>query len=290
MYTKAHLENATSDTLLDSATAEDFADILYDMAASQVSGSQYELALIWLNRAHNILSAHDADTMSIDASELRLSILQSSVKALLGVTGPEAIEKAEAIVAGLEIELGDRLIVLLMRLEVIDSSSQETFDSDMYYFTLRRMIRTIALNDKTFKTIMHHIRLLHNKSPSLACKVLDEFLQERALREENERWVEMILVNRFWMATNQRDGIEVVDSTRSTLELISSNLRNPISVSAAHAMQTVGCNSGKYWTYMADIRSYYGSASSPIIQSVSMILRRCGAAWPCIISSIRQES
>lgn len=241
MYQKALLDENEDEALytLDPNTSENLADILYEMAKEQLSTGQHELAAKWLDRSYKILMKHDLDSLCADASELRISILQSSVKALIGVANPDATEAAEAIISTLENELGDKLVVLLLRLELIEAPTQEVFDSEAYALTLRRMTRTVMLNDKTFKTMMHHIRRLYDKSPGLACRVLDELLQERILKEERIEWMEQILVNRFWMATSQKDGPEVVESMKVMLDLLAASLGSPIGASATYAAQTV---------------------------------------------------
>lgn len=234
MYTKASL----SERLLDPSTAESLADLLFEMGRELLGKKQFDLSVKWLDRAFAVLSSQELDKLSTDASELRTSIIQCSVKALLGVGQPDAMEQAHNLVGLLENEVGDKLIVLLLRLELL-SVSGEVFDSVTYNTVLKRIIRTVVLTDANFKLIMHHIRKLNDKSPSLACNALDELLQSRIFDAENDAWLETVLINRLWMATSQRDGADVLSSVKRILEMVSSNIGRPVSSSATFAAQMV---------------------------------------------------
>jgi hypothetical protein len=234
MYGKASL----SERCLDPDTAESLADLLFEMGRELLGKKQFHLSVKWLDRAFAVLSSQELDKLSTDASELRTSIIQCSVKALLGVGKPDAMEQAHNLVGLLENEVGDKLIVLLLRLELL-SVSGEVFDSVMYSTVLQRIIRTVVLTQANFKLIMHHIRKLNDKSPSLACNTLDQMLQSRVIQAENEEWLEAVLINRLWMATSQRDGTDVLSSVQRFLEMISSNIERPVSSSATFAAQMV---------------------------------------------------
>lgn len=214
------------------------ADILYEMGKEQLGTGQYELATKWLDRAYSMLMAHQPEKLSADAVELRTSIIQSSVTALLGTRDEAAAEQAEKLVLMLEGELGDKLVVLLLRLELLEGPTNKSFDAESYAMVLRRMVRTAVLNDRTFKMIMHHVRHLNDKSPILAYKVLDELFRGRLIEQQNDQWLEAVLVNRLWMAS-QNDGLDVITSVQEMLDLLSTNSRRLIGVSAAHAAQTV---------------------------------------------------
>jgi hypothetical protein len=234
MYTKASL----SDRFLDPSTAESLADLLFEMGRDLLGKRQSDLAVKWLDRAFAVLNSQELDRLSSDASELRTSIIQCSVKALLAVGQQDAKEQAENLVGLLETEVGDKLIVLLLRLELL-SVSGDVFDSVSYGTVLQRIIRTVALTDLNFKLITHHIRKLNDKSPSLASNVLDEFIQKRVFEADNDEWLESVLINRLWMATSQRDGAEVLTSVRRILDMVLSNAERPLGSSTAFAAQMV---------------------------------------------------
>jgi hypothetical protein len=223
----------------DSNTAESLADILYEMGKDLLHKQQYPLAVKWLERSYEVLNDQELDRLSIDASELRTSIMQTLIKALLYLKEPEAIERARGLVNLLESVLGDKLIVLLLKLEILSAPSTEAFDSSQYSDVLQRMTRSMPLSDVNFKLFMFHVRKLNDKSPSLACKALDELLNLRILREEREEYIEKILITRIWITVSQRESPEAVGLLHELFSLIMENIKNPISSAATHGAHTV---------------------------------------------------
>ncbi|KFY45185.1 hypothetical protein V494_01110 [Pseudogymnoascus sp. VKM F-4513 (FW-928)] len=235
MYKKA----AISDTALSPDAAESLADLLYEMGTDFFKKKQHELADKWLERASRIITAQEIDKLSTDATNLQTSIIQARVHALLAIEREDALDMANSLINNLEGEVGDRLIVLLLKLEVLSAPISQTFDCNAYGDVIFRMIRTVIMTDSNFKLIMHHIRKLNDKGPSLACNMLDSFLQSRLFEAGNEEWIEKALVNRMWISTNTRDCPEVLKSVGEVLKVVGSNMSKPLSASATHAAQTL---------------------------------------------------
>lgn len=227
--------------LFEPQTAESLADVFYEMGKESLRKKDFLLASKWLDRSYDVLSHQELDKLSIDANELRTSIIESLIKSLLALQTPETTERARSLVALLENELGDKLLVLLLKLELLSAPSPEPFDSGSYSDVLRRMTRTMFLTENNFRLMMFHIRKLNDKSPSLACKALDEFLTIRLLKAEelNDSWVGKTLVTRLWVTVNQRDSPEALESLRDLFELIVSNITKPITPDATLAAHTV---------------------------------------------------
>ncbi|KAK3387485.1 meiosis protein SPO22/ZIP4 like-domain-containing protein [Podospora didyma] len=216
MYTKA----GRLHEVLTPDYAERLADVLYEIGKSLIAQSDFTLAVKWLERANETINDQSLDILSREGIELRLAILQAMVTALLGVGTPDALEKAGRFVGCIETEVGNKLVVSLLRLELLHKTPAEVFDSDAYADVLRRIIRNFNSTDSAFKLIMHHIRKLHDKSPGAGCTVLDEFI--RALvGEESPDWMERSVVTRMWMVINQRDSIETINGARGVLSLVS---------------------------------------------------------------------
>ncbi|KAI1809954.1 meiosis protein SPO22/ZIP4 like-domain-containing protein [Poronia punctata] len=133
--------------LTDPASAEKLADALFEIGRGLAKKKNSVLAVKWLERAHELLNAQDLDRLSRDALELRLAISQALVQVYLDMRTPDYFDRAENHVAYIESELGDKLIVLLLRIELLLSSPAETFDSDAYAGILRRMMK-IALKQE----------------------------------------------------------------------------------------------------------------------------------------------
>jgi hypothetical protein len=180
------------------------------------------------------------DKLSSNASELRLSIAESLIKANLAVQDSDATQKAQDLLATLENDMGDKMVVLLLKLEILSGTPDEIFDSSAYCDILQRMIRSGMLSESKFSLIMYHIRKLNDKSPSLACKALDEFLPPVLRRgSEHELWIEKVIVTRIWMTMNQKDGLEDHILLNRIFSLVLSDLQKPIASAATLAAHTV---------------------------------------------------
>ncbi|CZS99376.1 related to SPO22 Protein involved in completion of nuclear divisions during meiosis [Rhynchosporium agropyri] len=252
--------------IFDPGTAESLADILYEMGKDLLAKQKYPMAVKWLERAEGVLDGQEPDRLSMDASELRTSILQSLIKALLATKEPESTQRARGLVSLLERDLGDKLVVLLLKLEVLSAPTTDNviaFDSPSYLDLVQRMIRTVFLNDGNFKLIMSHIRKLNDKSPSLATKALDDFLILRIVHEEREEWFEKALVTRLWIAASQSDisdSLAQIEDLFSTLVASSTKPASPAATLAAHTLLwkriEANCAIGQYevaekWCHLA---------------------------------------
>lgn len=255
-------KSVESHKYFDPRTAESLADVLFEMGKELFDSKQNELAVKWLGRAYEVIIAQDLDRLSGDASELRISIMQTLVKALLASKQTALTEKASSIVALLESELGNKVIVLLLKLELITSSDSEVFDDLGYSDVLHRMIRSVILDDSNFRLIMHHIRKLNEKSPTLAHKSMDDFIRLRVLQQGGkDEWLEKVLLTRMWMTVGQRDTPEALASLMAFLTTIMENINRPVSSNATLAAHTV-CYPFRYSTtwliFTASMETYRG--------------------------------
>lgn len=232
-------KSMSSKQLFDPNTAESLADVLFEMGKDLLDKQQLTMAVKWLDRAYNVLVEQELDRLSMDASELRLSIIESLIKGLLGLKDQESTDKARSLVDLLENEVGDKLIVLLLRFNLITAATNESFDSNAYSDVLQRMTRTMVLTESNFKLVMYHIRKLTTNSPSLACKALDELLKLRILQAGRAEWVEKVIITRLWMITNQRDVRECLVLLEELLSTVLEGLPQPFSSEATVAAQTV---------------------------------------------------
>jgi hypothetical protein len=221
-------------------TAESLADILFEMGKDLLHKQQYQMAIKWLDRSSRVLNGQDLDRLSMDASELRMSIMEASVKALIGLQEEAAADKARSIIDLLENEIGDKLIVLLLRLEMLSAVNTECFDSNAYSDILQRMTRAMILTESNFKLVLYHIRKLNDKSPILACKAIDDFLRLRVLQSGHDEWIEKTLITRLWMTVDQRDNMESLVSLEMIFTSIAANIAKPLSSAVTLAAHTAG--------------------------------------------------
>lgn len=231
MYTKAErLRN-----FLTPDYAERLADILYEIGKSLSAKEDFTIATKWLERADETINRQSLESLSREGIELRLAILQALVTALLETGSRKDLERAKNHVDYIEAEVGNKLVVSLLRLELLQKTPAEVFDSDTYGNVLRHMIKDFNFTEPGFRLIIYHIRKLHDKSPGVGCAVLDDFILALA-KAENDTWMEKAIITRMWMISNQRDTLSTIDAVRSVL----SNLAKPLSAEAAIAAQAVG--------------------------------------------------
>ncbi|KAL5321709.1 hypothetical protein ACEPPN_009669 [Leptodophora sp. 'Broadleaf-Isolate-01'] len=228
--------------MFDLPTAESLADVLYEMGSDLLTKQNYTMAIKWLERAEGVLDGQELDRLSMNASELRTSILQSLTKALLAMKDAESMERARSLATLLENNLGDKLVVLLLKLEILSAPAANDgvyFDSASYLDIIQRMIRSVILSDDNFKLIMSQIRKLNDKCPSLASKALDDFLTLRIIKEDNYEWFEKALVTRLWIAASQGDNpdsLKQIEDLFSTLVANSTRPASPAATLAAHTL------------------------------------------------------
>ncbi|KAK6955428.1 hypothetical protein Daesc_003065 [Daldinia eschscholtzii] len=219
------------------ASAENFADSFFEIGKDLAAKKNFSLAVKWLERAHEFINNQDLEQLSREVVELRLTISQALIRAYLNLNTAESFKSAENHVCYVESELGDKLVVLLLRLELLLSSPAEVFDSNAYAAVLRRMIRSLEISESSFNLMVHHIRKLDDKSPSLASSVLGEFITLRVLPTQQGSWIERAIVLWVQMATARRDTYETIQELGTVFDNIAAKLETPLSAAAVLAIQ-----------------------------------------------------
>ncbi|RKU40879.1 hypothetical protein DL546_001180 [Coniochaeta pulveracea] len=242
MYNKAH----TADNTVESRYAEKLADVLYEIGEDMSRKKDFQNAAKWLSRAQDVINNQDIGQLSREALELRTAILQAHVSALLHLDTNEDLEKAQNLIDLMQSEMGNTLVVLVLRLDVLNKVPPEVFDSSAYAAVLGQMITsmkqldvemdpvTTTVTEPAFGLINHHIGKLHSRNPKLGCTVMDEFISALA-ETQHEGWVERLVTRRIWMATSNPDSIASIEAVQASL----SCLRNPMSAEATIAIQTL---------------------------------------------------
>lgn len=237
MYTKAGpvLDNLLPDS------AEALADVLLGISKSLAAQDDFALAVTWLDRAKSIIDGQDLERLSREAVELKLAINQALVTALISLPNATGIDRAEDVLRELE-TLGSPLVVLLLRLEVIQRKPAENFDDATYASLIRALLKTVKSPEgggeqsasRLMQLIHHHIRKLHQKSPSLGCRLQDELI-DSVRTVKDDCWLEKMIVFRFWMASQQR----TAEDTIRELSEILTRLDQPLSPEAAMSVQAL---------------------------------------------------
>ncbi|KAF6237883.1 hypothetical protein HO173_004084 [Letharia columbiana] len=220
---------------LELSSAEELADLFFEIGGSQSKNNQWAEAVHWLERAHNILLNQSQDLLSSDAGELRISIMHSMARALLNLESDGSQDKAWNIVRELELDCGDRLVVLLLKLEVFATDASHSAQD--YCDILHKIICTVYLTDMNVKTILHHVHKLSSRSPLMAHHVLVTLLSERLLGAEETKWIEKVLITIIWNCTNSTDILDVLTSLSEVFDALAHSAAKALSPHATHAAQ-----------------------------------------------------
>ncbi|OTA65448.1 SPO22-domain-containing protein [Hypoxylon sp. EC38] len=221
----------------DPVSAENLADSCFEIGKDLMAKKNFSLAPKWLERAYESINTQNLEQLSREAIELRLTISQALVRAYLNTNTADGFQKAEDHVRYIESGFGDKLVVLLLRLELLLSSPAEVFDSNAYASVLRRMISSLDISDSSFNLMIHHIRKLDDKSPSLGPSVLDEFIVSRVLPTQHDPWVERAVVLRTQMATTNRETLETIQALSTIFDRVDANMEQALPAAAVLAVQ-----------------------------------------------------
>jgi hypothetical protein len=82
--------------------------------------------------------------------------------------------------------------------------------------------------------------VLINDSNVTACKVIDDLIDIRLFREENQAWIEKAVITRIWMGTTNSLSENVLEQLQELFDAVSRNSQAALSAPATHAAQTVG--------------------------------------------------
>ncbi|TRX97357.1 hypothetical protein FHL15_001635 [Xylaria flabelliformis] len=223
---------------IDAVSAEQVADALFEIGRDLALKKNLVLAGKWLERAYELINAQKIGHLSRDAIELRLAISQALIQVYLDIGSPDYMSRAENHIAYIESELGDKLIVLLFRTEILIRSPAEIFDSEAYTDILRRMMRTADMSESFFKLLIHYIRKLDERNHLAAISVLDDFFIACILTSQQEQWIDKAIILRTHMATS--DGsLESIQGLETVLDKVLPSIGKPLSVNAAVGIHTL---------------------------------------------------
>lgn len=224
---------------LDAGLAESLADTFFDIGRAFLPKKEFGMAVKWLERAYEVIDGQDIEKLSRDGVELRLTVLQAYIQALVGTKTQENLRKAEDCVVFIEAELGDKPVLLLLRLELLQTVPDEEFDALAYESVLHRMVKSFNFTEEHFKFMLHHAKWLYDRSATLGCSVMDDLIATKILPSEKGEWIEKALVLRVFMATGQSSILENCIELGDLLSKAKESLGEPIQAAAAAAAQSV---------------------------------------------------
>ncbi|ROT35208.1 SPO22-domain-containing protein [Sodiomyces alkalinus F11] len=236
-----HMYNKTEGLrrVLDRASAEHLAEVLFEMGKDFSIKKDYTMGAKWLDRAYEVINVPELDQLTRDGIELRLVIARTLVNALLHTDIPEDSKVASNVIEHMAVEIGEKPVVLVLRLEVLQQAPAELFDEAAYADILMRMIRTFNFSDAFFRLIDHHIGKLYRRSPTLGCSAMDEWLKSQLIKSQRHEWIQRALLRRVSMAANQEDTGQAIRSLGTLMESLYGSLGKPVDSATAVAAVTL---------------------------------------------------
>lgn len=222
---------------LEPRSIEAIADTLFEIGRAQAQKLCWTDALYWFERAYDAITNQTLEALSTDAEELRMSIMHGMARAMIKQDNPEGRVKAWDLIHKIEVECGERLMVLLLKLDLLTVDPAHSPQDQCG--VLQKVIRTVHLTDTIIKTILHHVHRLRARSPSMAHTVLVVLLSERLSSAEQPQWLEKALVTAIWNCTTSTSISNVLGSLGELFETLATNSNQVLSRSATHAAQTV---------------------------------------------------
>lgn len=224
---------------LDPSSAEHMADTLQHIGSDLSSKGDYAMALKWLRRAYEMINGQELERLSAEGLELRLAICHHLVQVLLAIGSPDHLREADDLVAYVESEIGDKPVVLHWKLEILQKSPSEVFDTDACASILRRMIRSIDFSDAVLGFLLHNIKDLHDRNSRLTMGLLDELLLTRLLPSGNPDWIGKALVRRVWMSSMDPESSNAATDLMGFLTRIPQASSNLLDADVTIAAQSV---------------------------------------------------
>ena len=222
---------------LEPSSAEELADLFFEIGVCESKKTQWADAVNWLEKAHNILLGQSQELLSDDAGQLRISIMHSMARALLNLESDSSQERAWNIVREMELDCGDRLVVLLLKLDLLAADASHSVQD--YCDILHKIVRTVHLTDTNVKTILHHVHKFRPRNPLMAHRVLVTLLNERLLGAEETKWIEKVLITIIWNCMNLTDSLDVLTLLSEVFDALGNSAAKTLSAHATHAAQTV---------------------------------------------------
>ncbi|KAI0588960.1 SPO22 domain-containing protein [Pyrenophora tritici-repentis] len=227
-------------TALTSAAAETLADLLYEIGKGALAKRSYEIACRWLERAYDVLGEQDLEMLSPEVGELRLSTMQSIVQAYMKMNTPDAQEKAWHMVNLMDTDFGDKMVVSLLKVELL--SEAHTIDTAEFYsanVAQDHASHTQIEGPQVRELINLPIFPLTICSNVTACRALDDMIDIRLFREENQNWIEKAVITRVWFGSSDGISENTLEQLQALFDTVLQNSNVTFTAPATHAAQTL---------------------------------------------------
>ena len=222
---------------LDPTYTEILADLTFEIGKAYSKQGANGIALQWLERAYDLLATKDVADFSPDVSDLKMSLSHRIIRTQLAIGGDGGWEKARSLLSDLRLEHGDRLLVLLLELELM--STEPIFPAQDYFIVLQKIARSVHTTDSNLRTIFHHLHKLKSNHPDLAFLILKTLTIERLLGAASTSWIEKAVLTAVWLSTSSPEMHDTIADLEELLETVYACTSAALGPHATHAAQMV---------------------------------------------------
>ena len=233
---KIMLTRTNLDSAMDPASAEAFADSLFEIGRSSYQRDHFSEAIYWLEKAHDAISNQHSHELSSDAGELQNAIMHNLARAYLNQGSEGQRTKAWDLIRRLDLDHGDSLAVSVLKLDAFALDFKCV--PQEYCDVLLRIVHSAHMMDSNIKIILHHAHRLRSVSSLAAHTVLLALFQQRLMGTGKRKWLEKTFITIVWNLTTTEFS-DVPSSFTELLDTLVSNPDHALSPSAIHAAQTV---------------------------------------------------
>lgn len=223
---------------LNPEAAEQLAEVLYEMGKDLAETAQHTSAVTWLRRTLNVLDSQNVEMMSREALNLKDATYQMLVTALLETGTEEDIVAAAKMVQKMAGDMGDKPIVLALRLEVFDKAPNSHFDGSAYAEAILGLEMLLPSSEVNAALIHQHISSLHRRNPVLGCRTMDQWLLRQSQSDRPDGLGHGVR-ERIAMATQQKGVTQTIFDLLKVLDGLAANGAPPIEGAIAFHAQAV---------------------------------------------------
>ncbi|EPS39658.1 hypothetical protein H072_6544 [Dactylellina haptotyla CBS 200.50] len=240
---------------------ESLGKTLYRIGKDLVKHANLTGGVEWLARAMEVVDPKHVGSDQF-ATELRFGVMQHLVQASLKTQMPVNLERARDALEMMTNEWPERLNVHCLGLDIIVAQGLGT---ELYHASLIKMMTgNVALKIETGGNRILgkcHVLMaqdLQGRGHRFACNVIDRFVTERLIQEDNQSWIEQAFITRVWMMVQDAhldeevvqslhdlcEGLEALFcETKKCLEKICNGANDDLSILYACALEAQSAGS-----------------------------------------------
>lgn len=214
-------------------TGEMAIETMIYIGGTSMRANDYDAAYKWYLRADELFRE---DAHQPAGSILRQDIFQGLIESLVAKNSAKSNQQARQVLSLAEKELGDRLVILHWKLDILENSAYEA-DIGAYARTISKLIDALDFTDHSLRKLFYHTDRLAKRDMGAACHLLDKLLADEMFQSTKRHWFEISLVSRFKYTVEYQNMPESVKCSAQSLHRLPRDML--LSRDAAQAIHSV---------------------------------------------------